>query len=552
MQFQRTLAFRALLPIAAFAILLLAAMASFALFAIEHFVKEQGARDLRLRAMTVRQIADDNYGGLRRHGRADSEVAVREARVDTLLTIEDYSRIHGLQVSIYDRVSARTTVFGEIDLGREGAVSASREIRRFERRGREFQTLSVGFDPWEWEITLTEPTEGFSALRQELLRGAAMTLAVLIVGAGIFVFMLHRFIHRPVERIIHGLQNGEPPGYTGIAEFAFISDAIATMMASVREKAGKLERYQNHLEHLVAERTAELTRANAELNSLNVELADTHSQLLHAEKMAAVGQLAAGVAHEMNNPLGFVTSNLTSLKRYQENLLALVDAYDERLAHRGSAEDMAAIAALRKDREFDYIRNDVADLLRDCNEGLARMQRIVSDLKDFSRVGEEQWQSVDLHRGLDSTLSVVGSEIRGKAEVVRDYGLLPTIDGLPGQLNQAFMNLLMNAAQAIPERGRITVRTRVADDHVVVEVADTGVGIPPENLSRIFEPFFTTKPVGQGTGLGLSIVYGIVKRHGGHIEVESQAGAGACFRVLLPIRQASAQAGAGYQADQIG
>jgi signal transduction histidine kinase len=175
--------------------------------------------------------------------------------------------------------------------------------------------------------------------------------------------------------------------------------------------------------------------------------------------------------------------------------------------------------------------------MHETKDGVARVAKIVQDLKDFSHVDEAEWQWADLHKGLDSTLNVVWNELKYKAEVVKEYGELPVVECLPFQINQVFMNLLVNAAHAIEERGTITLRTGTAGDEVWIEVADTGSGIPPENLGRIFDPFFTTKPVGKGTGLGLSLSYGIMQKHHGRIEVTSEPGRGTTFRIVLPGRQ---------------
>ena len=185
----------------------------------------------------------------------------------------------------------------------------------------------------------------------------------------------------------------------------------------------------------------------------------------------------------------------------------------------------------------DYLRQDIGDLLSESVDGLQRVKRIVQDLKDFSHVSETEMQWANVENGLESTLNVVWNELKYKAEVVKDYGGIPEIECIPSQLNQVFMNLLVNAAQSIQERGVITLRTRQSGDNIYVEIADTGAGIPPQILNRIFDPFFTTKPVGTGTGLGLSITHGIIRKHNGRIEVDSAPGRGTTFRITLPIRQ---------------
>ena len=269
---------------------------------------------------------------------------------------------------------------------------------------------------------------------------------------------------------------------------------------------------------------------------LNKKLEEAHNQLLQSEKLASIGQLAAGVAHELNNPIGFVHSNLGSLDGYLKDLFAIIDAceiVDPRSV--GECPQLAAVHRLMAEKDYTYIKTDIAALMAESKDGLARVRKIVQDLKDFSRVGEAEWQWADLHKGLDSTLNIVWNELKYKCKVNKEYGELPDVHCLPSQLNQVFMNLLVNAGQAIVERGEITVRTGRDGEHVWVEVADSGAGIPQENLNRIFEPFFTTKPVGKGTGLGLSLSYGIVVKHRGRIEVTSEVGKGSTFRVVLPI-----------------
>jgi signal transduction histidine kinase len=248
------------------------------------------------------------------------------------------------------------------------------------------------------------------------------------------------------------------------------------------------------------------------------KLAEAHNQLLQSEKMASIGQLAAGVAHEINNPIGFVNSNLGTLQRYMQDMLKALSAYENSEGEL-PAETRAALAAMKQQIDIAYMRKDV---------------------KDFSHMEQQEKQWANLEQGLDSTLNIVWNELKYKADVVKEYTGIPQIECIPAQLNQVFLNLLMNAVQSIENHGRITVRTGMDGDSVWVEVEDTGKGIKPEHLSRIFDPFFTTKPVGSGTGLGLSLSYNIVQEHGGRIELKSELGKGSVFRVVLPQHPAPA------------
>jgi signal transduction histidine kinase len=276
------------------------------------------------------------------------------------------------------------------------------------------------------------------------------------------------------------------------------------------------------------------------LQLANQKLEEAHNQLLQSEKMASIGQLAAGVAHEINNPIGFVYSNLGSLERYVQDLFAMLASYEEAEGVIADAEMKARLQAARQKLDIAFLKEDLSALMAESKDGITRVKNIVQNLKDFSHVdASDEWQYADLHAGLNSTLSIVNNEIKYKADVVKEYGDLPQVECLPSQLNQVFMNLLVNAAHAIEERGLITVRSGRQGEEVWVEVEDTGKGIAPEHLQKIFEPFFTTKPIGKGTGLGLSLAYGIVQKHQGRIEVQSVVGKGTKFRVWLPLKHES-------------
>ncbi|MFL5347281.1 MAG: ATP-binding protein [Hyalangium sp.] len=282
-----------------------------------------------------------------------------------------------------------------------------------------------------------------------------------------------------------------------------------------------------------------LLNEKAEQAALFRKLEATHSQLLQSEKMASLGQLAAGLAHEINNPVGFVNSNLGALREYVMELLKVISAFEKEEA-RLDAAARVRIIAVKEQVDLALVSEDAVSLLDESMDGLRRVRQIIRDLTDFSHADDAQWQQVDLRKGLESTLNIVHNEVRYVADVIREYGDLPEVQCLPSQINQVFLNMLVNAAQAIKgHRGTITVRTGSQDgEHVFVEIADTGQGIAPENLKRIFDPFFTTKPVGKGTGLGLALSYGIVSRHHGRIEVRSQLGEGTTFRIVLPVKQA--------------
>lgn len=328
----------------------------------------------------------------------------------------------------------------------------------------------------------------------------------------------------------------------------FVSYQVANSLERKRAREA-LKAANAELEERVAERTSELReqiavrqrieialqQRNADLEALNARLVGTQGQLLQSEKMASVGQLAAGVAHEINNPIGYVRSNLNNLDRYLQGVFAVLDEYEK--LERALPRDLPALAAVRARKELvdlAFLRQDLVNLMSESVEGVTRVVKIVNDLKDFSHIDQGEWQLADLHLGLETTLNVARHELKYKAEIVREYGELPLIECLPSQLNQVFLNILVNAAQAIEKHGVITIRTRYETDTAVIEISDTGKGIAPIHINRIFEPFFTTKPVGVGTGLGLSVSYGIVQKHGGTIEARSELGVGTTFTIRLP------------------
>ena len=314
-----------------------------------------------------------------------------------------------------------------------------------------------------------------------------------------------------------------------------IRHSLQQALERMEEQIAKRRKTQVALEH-----------EKEEQRVLIGKLEEAHNQLLQSEKLAAIGQLAAGVAHEVNNPIGFVNSNLGTLGGYVDDLLNLIDAYEAAEPGLTLAPEAAErLRAAKARADLDFVREDIRSLIAESIEGTSRVRHIVQSLRDFSRLGDVQWQPADLQAGLESTLNMARNEIKYKAEIERDYGELPLVECIPAQINQVFLNLLVNAAQSIDGQGRITLRTRRIGPEVAISIIDTGRGIPEALRTRIFEPFFTTKTVGQGTGLGLSISYGIIQKHGGRIEVDSTVGQGSAFTIWLPVTRAPAGDAAG-------
>jgi two-component system NtrC family sensor kinase len=275
-------------------------------------------------------------------------------------------------------------------------------------------------------------------------------------------------------------------------------------------------------------------------------------QLLRSEKMASIGQLAAGVAHEINNPTGFVSSNLKTLSDYIQDINGLSKEYRKLIAKLKQhsdpdgvlphvSEQMKRITALQEEVDIDFLMKDIFELIEESREGTERIKKIVQDLKDFAHPGEDKPKFADINQNMESTLNVVWNELKYKAEVVKDYGDLPQVQCYPQLLNQVFVNLLVNAAQSIEDRGEIKIKTRANNGYVEIKISDTGCGVSKKNLPRIFDPFFTTKDVGKGTGLGLNVAYNIIKKHHGQIDVKSDVGKGTAFTIKIPSEQLGAE-----------
>ena len=319
----------------------------------------------------------------------------------------------------------------------------------------------------------------------------------------------------------------------------------------VRDAAGTPLYYEGTMADVTERKEAEdaLRQSKDELEAVNRALKEHQAQLLQSEKMASVGQLAAGVAHEINNPMGFISSNLGTMAEYIEELSGLIEVYGklERLVKSGGQEDaselLSEIEQKKKEVDIEYLLSDSGSLVEQSRDGAERVRKIVQNLKEFSHVDREEKMPADLNAGIESTLNIVWNEIKYNATVEKEYGDIPMVDCFPMELNQVFMNILVNAAQAIGDgQGTITIKTRQDGDFVLVSIEDTGKGMPPEVQQRIFEPFFTTKDVGKGTGLGLNMAYNIVvKKHGGDILVDSEEGVGTTFSVKIPISNGMAE-----------
>jgi signal transduction histidine kinase len=318
----------------------------------------------------------------------------------------------------------------------------------------------------------------------------------------------------------------------------------AQALAAAMENERIISEQNTILEERVNQRTIELKETNDELHETLRHLKETQSQLVDQEKMASLGQLTAGIAHEINNPINFVTSNIKPLKRDVELLIDLMNKI-EQLSIEGLDGDKRKelIEHLKQEYDFNYLLEEIGFLLKGINEGSVRTAEIVKGLRLFSRVDEDDIKLADIHEGLDSTLIITNNMLGSKINVVKNYGELPKIECYPGKLNQVFLNIISNGIYAIKARhgdentGQLTITTSCTPEYVRISLKDNGTGMSDATKRKLFEPFFTTKPVGEGTGLGLSIVYNTINKHNGSIDVHTEQNAGTEFIILLPVRQ---------------
>ncbi|MFH0703293.1 MAG: ATP-binding protein [bacterium] len=366
-----------------------------------------------------------------------------------------------------------------------------------------------------------------------LLNGNLVLAGIFIVSGFGLAFILARFVTKPIKELVGGVEEFSRGNLKYRASSSKI-DEIDKLAKSFNEMAEKLDILYSSLEQKVKDRTNELALKNLQLEKAYKELQETQTMLIHNEKMTSLGQLVAGVAHEINNPINFIYGNLDHLKVYTNNLIKIIEEYkksDEKLPFENNQE----INNIKNELDYEFIVEDLPSLIRSCKDGSERCKQIVLDLRNFSRVDEAVIKEIDIHEGIESTLNILRNKYKNRIVIHKEYGDVPKLSCYAGQLNQVILNVLDNAAQAIPDTGDVYIRTHFENNNIIMEFEDNGSGIDEAYLSKIFDPFFTTKPVGQGTGLGLSISYKIINKHNGTINVESQKNKGTKFTIKIPV-----------------
>ncbi len=407
------------------------------------------------------------------------------------------------------------------------------------------KTILIGNLPF-LRIKFSASTHIFHAQMAEAFKYSIFWVLLSIVPIGFIAYAVSSYFSKPlislaayIDRLARGdlsvRADIQAPGEMGILVDSF--NQMAEDLQRITVSEDQLREEIN--KRIIIE--GSLRKAYKEIQEAHKELKEAQMQLLQSEKLASIGQLAAGVAHEINNPIGFISNNMEMLEQYTNDftkILKMVEVLQDSLEENNMGKSKAILKEMirfEQEINLDFIISDVGNLLRQTQGGIERVRKIVADLRTFAREDSDTMDLMKVEEVIDSVLSIVYNELKYKADLKKNYGDTPFVYGNPQRLGQVFINLLVNAVQAIDEKGIVEIKTYVKDKNVCIDIRDTGKGIKEENLNKIFDPFFTTKPVGKGTGLGLSVSHEIIKKHDGEIRVQSKEGEGATFTVSLPI-----------------
>lgn len=362
----------------------------------------------------------------------------------------------------------------------------------------------------------------------EMFQASLQQLVIAFLAFGLIAsYYLTKIIINPLLELVKGTKE--------LSEGNFAYRFKETKYLEINKLIETYNKMAENLQQLYEELDTKVKDRTKELESANVELKNAQAMMVHSEKMRSLGQLVAGITHEINNPVNFIHGNMVHLKNYSNALLELIGTYE---TYEGTLTDEQKqnLKEIKDKLELDFIKEDLPMLIKSCQEGTERTKNIILDLKNFSRLDEMVTNNIDLPKEIDTTLNILYNKLKGKVEIIKDYEKdLPLIEGYGGQLNQVFMNILDNSCYAIKEKGTITISIQKKEKDVIIKIKDTGCGMTKEQSEKMFEPFYTTKPVGEGTGLGMSISYKVIQKHNGEINVDSEEGKGTTFTIRLPI-----------------
>lgn len=379
-------------------------------------------------------------------------------------------------------------------------------------------TMYIGFYS---KSILSQSIEAF-------INNMSIIIIFAIILGLVFSHFLTQIITTPLLKLAMGSKNFAGGDFSHRIEQSSYSE-IDELVNAYNIMATNLQDMYVSLENKVTERTQQLNNAYKELQS-------TQAMMVHSEKMKSLGELVAGITHEINNPVNFIYGNLIHLTNYTNDLIMLIDKYGE-YEKELLEEHQKEIKKIKEDIDLAFLKEDLSLLIQSCREGTERTKNIILDLKNFSRMEERVLSSIDITKEIDTTLNILHSKYKNRIEIHKEYEAgLPLVESYGGQLNQVFMNILDNAFYAIENKGDVFIRVKHIDNNVIIEIEDNGRGMNAEIANKIFDPFFTTKPVGQGTGLGMSISYRVIKEHNGDIRLRTKIGEGSTFTITLPVR----------------
>lgn len=459
-------------------------------------------------------------------GKTFDEAYEQDSLYKIVKTIDNF-KARGMILYIYAVDSQTDRVFysTDSDILNQTAQSAKKDLF-LKYQGKD--TLETSSSTKNYTLYIGMPVEKIAVSHLNALLKKVKIFIVLSLFVGVIASaIMSRIVLNPINELTKGVRefaNGNFDFRLKKSKFAEINELVD----AYNYMAFQLQDLYDSLELKVQERTIALERANQEIK-------ETQAMMVHSEKMRSLGELVAGIAHEINNPVNFIHGNIMILENYVKDIFSLIDLY---IANENSIpeEEMKKISKKKADMDLDFIRDDVKDLIKSCIEGTQRTKNIVLDLKNFSRMEEMVLTQFNIPKEIDTTLNILNNKYKNRITVVKEYDPnVPKIEAYGGQLNQVFMNILDNAQYAIKGEGTVTISVKQEGEKVVIKFSDTGEGIKKEDIKKVFEPFYTTKPVGQGTGLGMSITYRVIKNHNGEILVDSELGKGTTFTIKLPI-----------------
>jgi two-component system, NtrC family, sensor kinase len=465
-------------------------------------------------------INEQNFKGIKK----EIEIVKNDPRLSFVALLEEDTVWSGKQGVFTIRDTVLTSFPENVSIPPGNSTNGALVIKR--------ASLNTKLVNGNGAIKLGFKTEEISAIKQQLRKVSFIASGVVFLIAILVGFWLARNISKPILSLREAARQVGEGDLTGRVHKA-TRDEIGDLTEAFNKMVEDLEKARMELKKV----NISLASANEALNVSMNNLRDAQEQLIQAEKMASLGQLTAGIAHEINNPINFVSANIAPLKEDLADILRVTERYEKVVSEKSLEKDFLEIQKLKEEINYEMTYSEVTKLLTGIEDGARRTSEIVKGLRNFSRADHNVFKKVNLNECLESTLTLLHSSYKNRIEIVKDYAEMPDVDCFPGQINQVFMNLLSNAIQAIPETGKIFIQTKVSGDIVKISIKDTGGGMTEEVRKKIYDPFFTTKEVGKGTGLGLYISYGIIEKHNGKIEVFSRVGEGTEFVISMPIEQ---------------